>query len=215
LIYNMSELVTKYKSLKKKGKPKKLSTRVDFTPMVDLGFLLVTFFMLSTTLNKPQTMEISMPSKDKVAENEQTQVKESNAVTILLGKNDKIYYYFGIGTTEVTPKLNMISFAPDGIRNVLLQRNIDLVNQIRNLKIQKTNRSITEEEFKKKVAEVKQSKQAPVVMIKSTDEATYENLVDILDEMQICNIARYAIVDITGYDKELITNFENQVSVKL
>jgi len=211
----MSEIVTRFKGLKKKGRPKKLSTRVDFTPMVDLGFLLVTFFMLSTTLNKPQTMELSMPSKDKVAEEEQTQVKESTAVTVLLGKDNKIYYYFGIGTAEVTPELKATTFAPDGVRNVLLQRNIEVVNQIRQLKIQRASKSISEEDFRKKVAEVKQNKQAPVVMIKSTDEATYENLVDILDEMQICNIARYAIVDITEYDKELIVNFEDPIIKKL
>lgn len=211
----MSEIITKYKGLKKRGRPKKLSTRVDFTPMVDLGFLLITFFMLSTTMNKPQTMEISMPAKDKVKEEEQTQVKESEAVTLLLGKDDKIYYYFGLGTAEVTPELKVTTFAPDGIRNILLQRNSEVVAQIRQLKMQRSNKSINEEEFKKKVAEVKQHKQAPVVLIKSTNEASYENLVDILDEMQICNIARYAIIDITGYDKELIANFENPGSEKL
>jgi biopolymer transport protein ExbD len=211
----MTEIIDQSRGPKKRGKQKKLSTRVDFTPMVDLGFLLITFFMLSTTLNKPQTMEISMPSKDKVAEEEQTQVKESTAVTLLLGKDNKIYYYFGIGTAEVTPELKITNFAPDGIRNVLLQRNIEVVNQIRNLKILRAKNSITEEVFKKKVAEVKQNKQAPVVIIKSTDDASYENLVDILDEMQICNIARYAIIDITGYDKELIMNYESKGSGKL
>jgi biopolymer transport protein ExbD len=156
-----------------------------------------------------------MPSKDKVKEEEQTQVKESIAVTLLLGKEDKIYYYFGLGTAKVTPELKVTTFAPDGIRNVLLQRNNEVITQIRQLKMLRANKSISEEEFKKKVIEVKQNKQAPVVMIKSTDEASYENLVDILDEMQICNIARYAIIDITGYDKELIANFENPGSEKL
>lgn len=207
--------MTQNKDLKKKGRQKKLSTRVDFTPMVDLGFLLITFFMLSTTLNKPQTMDIIMPTGDKVEEEEQTQVKESTAVTILLGENDKIYYYFGLATAEVTPELKLTTFAPDGVRNVLLQRNVDVVNQIRQLKLLRAKKSITENDFKKKIIEVKKDKQAPVVMIKSTDEATYENLVDILDEMQICNVARYAIVDITDYDKELIKKFENPGSEKL
>jgi len=211
----MAEIMTQNKDLKKKGRQKKLSTRVDFTPMVDLGFLLITFFMLSTTLNKPQTMDIIMPTGDKVEEEEQTQVKESTAVTILLGEDDKIYYYFGLATAEVTPELKFTTFAPDGVRNVLLQRNVDVVNQIRQLKLLRAKKSITENDFKKKIIEVKKDKQAPVVMIKSTDEATYENLVDILDEMQICNVARYAIVDITDYDKELIKKFENPGSEKL
>ncbi|MDP4184977.1 MAG: biopolymer transporter ExbD, partial [Bacteroidota bacterium] len=94
----MSEISTD-KGTKKKGQPKKLSTRVDFTPMVDLAFLLITFFILSTSMMKPETMEISMPSKDKVKEEEQTKVKASNAITIMLGKNDKVYYYFGTPDT--------------------------------------------------------------------------------------------------------------------
>jgi biopolymer transport protein ExbD len=211
----MAELITQNVGSKKKGRQKKLSTRVDFTPMVDLGFLLITFFMLSTTMNKPQTMDIIMPSGDKVAEEGQTQVKESAAVTILLGRDNKIYYYFGLATAEVTPELKLTSFAPDGIRDILLQRNGEVVNQIKQLKIQRIQKSITDEEFKKKIVEIKKSKQAPVVMIKSTDEASYENLVDILDEMQICNIARYAIVDITEYDKELVVSFEKPGSEKL
>jgi biopolymer transport protein ExbD len=211
----MTEIIAQNRGQKKKGRQKKLSTRVDFTPMVDLGFLLITFFMLSTSLNKPQTMDIIMPSKDKVSEEEQTQVKESSAVTLLLGKDNKIYYYFGLATSEITPELKVTSFAPDGIRDVLLQRNVEVVNQIRQLKIQRAQKKITDDEFRKKVIEVKKNKQAPVVMIKSTDDANYENLVDILDEMQICSIARYAIIDITGYDKELINNFENPGSNKL
>lgn len=200
----MAEVSTSSKEPGKKGKPKKLSTRIDFTPMCDLGFLLITFFMLSTSMSKPQTMELSMPSKDKVAEEEQNKVKASTAVTIILGAENKVFYYFGIGTEEQEPQVIETSFAPDGIRRVLLQRNQEVVAQMKQLKEQMTNRIITEEEFKKKASEIKSNKTAPVVLIKSTDEATYENLVDILDEMQICNIARYAIVDITDYDKGLI-----------
>jgi biopolymer transport protein ExbD len=205
----MAEINTESKGSKKKGKPKKLSTRVDFTPMVDLGFLLITFFMLSTSMNKPQTMELSMPSKDKVAEEEQTKVKASTAVTILLGKEDKVYYYFGTGTEEADPEVKQTTYTADGIRAVLLQRNQDVVMKIRQLKAQRANRQISEEEFKKQSTEIKSDKQAPVVLIKSTDEASYKNLVDILDEMQICNISRYAIVDITDYDKSLLAKVEN------
>ncbi len=78
-----------------KGKAKKLSTRTDFTPMVDLGFLLITFFMLTTSMSKPQTMEIAMPSKEKVSEEQKTTIKASKAVTIILGKDNKVFYYEG------------------------------------------------------------------------------------------------------------------------
>jgi len=208
----MSEINTDNKDSGKKGKPKKLSTRVDFTPMVDLGFLLITFFMLSTTMSKPQTMEISIPSKDKVKEEEQTKVKASTAVTIMLGKNDKVFYYFGIGTETSDPEVKETSFVPDGIRSVLLQRNQEVIKQIRQLKEKRVNQQISEEDFTKQASEIKSNKSAPVVMIKSTDDASYKNLVDILDEMQICNIARYAIVDITDYDKGLIAKLGNPVA---
>jgi len=204
----MAEITTS-KGSGKKGKPKKLSTRVDFTPMCDLGFLLITFFMLSTSMNKPQTMELSLPSKDKVTEEEQSKIKESTAITIILGKEDKVFYYFGIGTEEAAPQVIETTYAPDGIRKMLLQRNLDVVTQVRKLKDQFENESISEEELRKRSSEAKDNKMAPVVMIKSSDEATYKNMVDILDEMQICSIGRFAMVDITDYDKVLVGIMEN------
>ena len=86
----MAEVEQKDRGKKKPG-AKKVSTRIDFTPMVDMIMLLITFFMLATSLNKPQTMEISMPTKDKVSEEEQSKVQESRAITILLGKDDKVF----------------------------------------------------------------------------------------------------------------------------
>jgi biopolymer transport protein ExbD len=204
----MAEITTS-KGSGKKGKPKKLSTRVDFTPMCDLGFLLITFFMLSTSMNKPQTMELSLPSKDKVTEEEQSKIKESTAITIILGKEDKLYYYFGIGTEEAAPEVIETTYAPDGIRKMLLERNLEVATQIRKLKDQFANESISEEELRKRSSEAKDNKMAPVVMIKSSDEATYKNMVDILDEMQICSIGRFAMVDITDYDKVLVGIMEN------
>ena len=204
----MAEITTS-KGSGKKGKPKKLSTRVDFTPMCDLGFLLITFFMLSTSMNKPQTMELSLPSKDKVTEEEQSKIKESTAITIILGKEDKLFYYFGIGTEEAAPQVIETTYAPDGIRKMLLQRNLDVVTQVRKLKDEFENERISEEELRKRSSEAKDNKMAPVVMIKSSDEATYKNMVDILDEMQICSIGRFAMVDITDYDKVLVGIMEN------
>ncbi len=188
------------------GRQKKKPTRVDFTPMVDLGFLLITFFMLTTSMLKPQTMEISMPSKDKVSEEEQNKVKASNAVTVLLNGEDKVFYYFGLPDANNPPELIESDFSPTGIRGMLLQRNIDVVRKITELKNDRAAKKITDDDFKKLAAEAKEDKAAPVVMIKAGERSSYKNLVDILDEMQICNIGKYAIVDITPYDTTLVYN---------
>ena len=188
----------------KKGKPKKLSTHIDFTPMVDLGFLLITFFMLSTSLIKPQTMEIAMPSKDKVSEQEQTQIKASRAVTILLGKDNQVMYYEGTRENDVDPVVTKTDFSPSGIRKFLIQKNYQINIKIRDLKIELAEKKISEEQFNKQRDELMADKMAPIVLIKATDESSYRDLIDILDEMAICNIGRYAIVDITPFDLELI-----------
>jgi biopolymer transport protein ExbD len=154
---------------KKNGKvrSKKTSTRIDMTPMVDLAFLLLTFFVMTTTLNKPQTMEITMPEKVK-DEDKPPMVNEKRVLTLVLGENDKIYWYLGI----TDPTVELTNYSSDGVRKVLLREN----QQIKEM----------------------------VVLIKPSDESKYKNVVDILDEMNISNIARYALVDITDVDKELI-----------
>ena len=154
---------------KKDGKvrSKKSSTKIDMTPMVDLAFLLLTFFVMTTTLNKPQTMEITMP--EKVKENDvQTPVNEKKVLTIILAENDKVYWY--VGMTD--PKVEVTNFSEGGIRKVLLAKNAEIEKM--------------------------------VVLIKATDESKYKNVVDILDEMNITNMQRFVLVDITPVDKELI-----------
>ena len=206
----MAEVNTdKGKNDGKKGKQKKMTVRVDFTPMVDMNMLLITFFMLCTSLSKPQTMEISMPSKDQVTEAEQTKVKASKAITLLLGEDDKIYYYFGEPDYEHAESLQQTDYSPAGLRDILLERNFDVVRQMKELKLKKLTKEISEDDFTKQATEINGSKEAPVVLIKATDDASYRNLVDALDEMQICNIGKYAIVDITDGDKFLIDNLKS------
>jgi biopolymer transport protein ExbD len=191
---------------KKSGKKrsKKQSTRIDFTPMVDLGFLLITFFMLTTTLSKPQTMEINMPVKDSLPEDEKTKIKASQAMTLILSDDNKIYYYFGIED----PKVMLTDFSNDGVRKILLKenrdRNVQGIDSIPVYKSMFKNGKLKEDEYKKHISRIKAYKDGLIVVIKADDKAKYKNLVDILDEMQITNIGRYAIVDITPTDKEFI-----------
>jgi biopolymer transport protein ExbD len=200
----MAEIQQKDDGGSKKGKQKKFNIHVDFTPMVDMNMLLITFFMLCTTMSKPQTMEISMPRKDVISEDEQEKVKASNAITVLLGKSDKVYYYFGEPTYDNPDLLKETDFSGEGLRAVLLGRNQEVMQQMKELKIKKDKLEVTLEDYKTQSIEIKKNKNSPVVMIKASDFSTYKNLIDALDEMHICNIGRYAIVDITAGDLRLM-----------
>jgi biopolymer transport protein ExbD len=168
----MAELAEK--ESKKKGKKKrrkKMSTRVDMTPMVDLGFLLITFFMLTTTFSKPQTMEINLPVKPKgeVTEEQENALKASKAFNIVVDGENRLFWYLGLPHEPLEP-MTETNYTADGIRKVLLEKNSSI--------------------------------QDMVVLIKATDAAVYKNVVDILDEMNISNIKRYALIDITPDDLE-------------
>jgi len=155
---------------KKKGgkvRAKRSSTRIDMTPMVDLAFLLLTFFVMTTTLNKPQTMEITMPEKPKPGD-EMPEINEKNVLTLVLGEDDKIYWYMGI----TDPKVEVSNFSATGMRKILLAKKAELPKL--------------------------------VVLIKAMDEAKYKNMVDIMDEMNISAMQRFALVDITPTDVQLV-----------
>jgi biopolymer transport protein ExbD len=191
----MAEMDTSSGGGHKKGpgvkKGKKLSTRVDLTPMVDLGFLLITFFMFTTTLAKPKTMEINMPYKDKeLKDDEKNKLKASVALTVLLSKNHRVYYYEGIGDDpNKAPDMKVTSFKPkDGIRDVIINK-------------------------KKMVAGLKQSgalgpKDEATVLIKPDTTCTYSDLVNMLDEMNINDVKIYAIIDISDIEQGFIKDTE-------
>ena len=197
----------------KKGQPKKMNLRVDFTPMVDMNMLLITFFMFCTSLSKPQIMLLSLPVKDEqvLTDDEKNKVKESKAITIILGGDSRVYYYFGKITKEMYAdyaSLQETTFAPSGgIRDVLAGRNSDVVRQIVDLKKQRLKKEISEEAFKEEVDKVKDAPDGIVVVIKPTDKSTYKNMVDILDEMQICGIGKYALIEMSDGDTYLVENY--------
>ncbi len=172
----MAEIAQGQGRAKGKNTRSRTSTKIDMTPMVDLAFLLITFFMLTTTFNKPQTMEISMPDKsDKKVEQF---VPESRTITFILGKNDQVYWYAGDNTPGAkVQQVEMRSTA--AIRKVILEN----TKQV----LEKTNKDM-------------------IVIIKALDNSKYQNLVDILDEMHITNQSMYAIVNIYEADKELLAN---------
>ena len=210
----MSEIQTNDTGGKKKkggSKQKKISVFVDFTPMVDMNMLLITFFMLCTSLSKPQTMEINMPSNDKkITEDDQSKVSDTRSVTLLLTGGDSIFYFNGLPKYDDYNSLKLSSYKSDGIRAMLLKKNAAVVSQINVLKQKKLDLKITQEQFTKQASVLKNGKNTPVVMIKATDKATYKNLIDALDEMQICNIGVYVIDTISKGDRFLLKNRETK-----
>ncbi|PBJ06586.1 biopolymer transporter ExbD [Flavobacterium sp. ACN6] len=156
-----------------KVRSKKQNSKVDLTAMVDLAFLLITFFMLTTSLSKPQSMDLSLPDKDeKNPEQKDTKVDENRTMTVMLGDDNKMVYYMGLlATPKVGPK--DITYGKDGIRRELLKQKKNVLAY--STALGKPQNGI-------------------IVIIKPTKKSNYRNLVDILDEMAISGVDTYAIV---------------------
>jgi biopolymer transport protein ExbD len=157
----------------KKVRSKKQNSKVDLTAMVDLAFLLITFFMLTTTLSKPQSMSLSLPDKDEKGDN--MKVDENRTMTILLGDNNKLVRYMGLLATPVAggaPK--DYTYGKEGIREEILSRKKSVLAYS---------------------AGIGKPKNGIIVIIKPSKKSDYRNLVDILDEMAITEVQSYAIVN--------------------
>jgi len=206
---------------KKHGKrrAKKSSTRIDMTPMVDLGFLLLTFFILTTTFNKPQAMEISMPVKDENLKiKDQNKVPAEHTFNMLLTQNNVVYWYFGMADPNLgaLPALNKTSYSKDGLRKVLITENNkrhNLYAQIEIWKKEVEEGKLKKDEYKIKVKEYREKFKIStlVVLIKPDKDAKYKNIVDALDEMAICNVGTYALLESTPVEDQMITNANTYV----
>jgi biopolymer transport protein ExbD len=165
----MAELDTSSGGGKKGGKvrSKKASTRIDLTAMVDLAFLLITFFILTTTLAKPKAMDVTMPDKEE-HNTDQLPVPASRTMTLLLGANNKLEWFVG---EPGKAKPNQDTYGKNGIRKALIEE----------------GKRIQAESGGKNM----------IVIIKPSDKAVYKNLVDALDEMKITGVQSFAVGDIT------------------
>lgn len=195
-------------------KAKKLSTRVDMTPMVDLGFLLITFFVFTATMSSPTALDLNMP-KDVKDEKAKTEVKESSVLTIMLGKGNQVYYYEG--KLEVTAeKNNFKSSNFKDIRKVILDKKKDVISRGKTDLTDK--QCIDEREQAKKDGDPDWENACLamdfVVVIKPDKDASYKNVVDILDEMTINQVKRYAMVKIEDVEVELIKKTEESAGIK-
>lgn len=207
-------------SHKKESKQKKINVRVDFTPMVDMLMLLITFFMLCTTLSKPSTMELTMPSNDQnTTDAQKNEAKASQTVTIYLAANNKIYYteYDDNGNSK---GLKETTWGSKGIRDVLryhaigdgtkpTNRIILAVEELKQKRSQNPKQwpdSIYQKELQKIRRGELGSEKIPTmtVVIKPTDNSTYDNMISALDEMQILSIGTYVIDKINDNDIKIL-----------
>jgi len=212
----MSEVQVKEQGGNKKARQKKQTLRVDFTPMVDMNMLLITFFMFATTLLKPQVMNISMPSTEKPEDGKNITIGKTTAITILLGPNDKIYYYEGKLEGQAyddSTFLKKTTYGEDGIRKILLEKNGffekdgGIYKKVQELKLKRERGEIDavlcDSLINKAQKEANEKQIAPTILIKPLNNSVYKNMVDILDEMLICNIGFYQIAELVDGDKYL------------
>ncbi len=206
---------------KNASKQKKMNVRVDFTPMVDMMMLLITFFMLCTSLSKPQTMQLTMPSNDKnVQDEDKTATKASQTITIYCAGDDKVYYVEGIPEYDKPECLKETTWGKDGLRKALIEH-VTEDGAVPVARIMKAKLELDEKKeqnpnqypdsvYNKELEKIKggeidgQKIPTLTIIIKATDSSSYKNLVDALDEMQICSIGKYVIDKINPDDEELL-----------
>lgn len=188
----------------KKGKPQRKTLRVDFTPMVDMNMLLITFFMFCTTLSIPQIMDIAMPD----TRGGNSKIPESKALTVILGQDNKVFYYEGKANYDDYTTLKETDYK--GMRDILLTRNNINLSKIKDLRQKRSKRLITDEQFKAEVSKINKSDEGIYTLIKPTKDSNFKNLVDALDEMQICGVGKYMIVEPNERDNFLMENLKTK-----
>ena len=192
-------------------KAKKLSTRVDMTPMVDLGFLLITFFIFTTTMSSPTTLDLNMP-KDVEDPTKQSEAKESGVLTIMLGKGDQVYYYEGkLEVAEGKNNFQQTTFK--GIRDIIIKKKNEVKGRHQHDDTCEKAKAKAKEKGDQDWEKACEDRDF-VVIIKPNADATYRNTVDILDEMTINEVKIYAMVKILEDENKLIKATEERNGIK-
>jgi biopolymer transport protein ExbD len=208
----MAEIIQEEKGNGKK-RPKKHAPHIDMTPMVDLMCILITFFMLTTAFNKAKIMEITLPDKIKDPEKQEApRISASRTLNLILGPDNKLYFYPGAVKPEDynnLPPLAELDYSSGttGVRQMLLERNRALFKKIDEFNNQVVTGKIvlSPDSVRSSIGQLKRvDDTGPIVLIKAYKKANYGNFVDILDEMNICGIARYTFVDIAWYEEKMV-----------
>ncbi len=202
----MGEIIQEEKQKGGKKRPKHHSTHIDMTPMVDLMCLLITFFMLTTAFSKSKVMEIALPERDPKVK--PPPVSKARTVNIILGPENKVFWYPGmVENPKSPPPLQETNFSDQGIRKILLERNKFLFKKVAAFreKTIKENPTMSRDSLLANIKRFnKLDDSGPIVLIKAYKDSRYANVVDIIDEMAICNIIRYAIVDINYVEEDMV-----------
>lgn len=186
-----------------KKRAKKHSAHIDMTPMVDLGFLLLTFFVLTTQFSKPKTMEITMPVIPKDT-TKRMQIEDQTALTLLLTENQKkIYYYYGKFKNDPSI-IKTTDFSKDGIRKVLMEKNKDVYEKVKKLKDEYSRGTMHDTTYKNKILQIQGDKEATFVIIKAEEKAKYKSIIDVFDELKISEVDKKALVDMSPAEIEML-----------
>jgi biopolymer transport protein ExbD len=183
-----------------KKRAKKHSSRVDMTPMVDLGFLLLTFFVLTTQFSKPKEMEINMPVKPKDTSNIMT-VDTTSLTLLLTEKQEKVYYYYGKFKNDPSI-IQTTDYSKEGIRKVFRESNKNVREQVKKLKEKYANHQLADTAFKRMLMDIKGGKEARFVIVKADEKAKYKNVIDVIDELKVADVGKYALIDISPAEKQ-------------
>lgn len=192
----------------KKGRAKRGIPNVDMTPMVDLAFLLLTFFVMTSTFSKPKVMSLVYPAKPKDTDIKKA-VEINNAVTFLLS-DDRIFYYEGAfypeGNAKGNPptQLEETNFSPDGVRKLLTDLNRFVLDKKSKYDEQLKKGKIADTTYLRMLREAKSDNAALKVLVKTDDLATCKNFIDMIDELKIADIGVIAPVDINTKELELV-----------
>jgi biopolymer transport protein ExbD len=189
-----------------KKRAKKLSTRIDMTPMVDLGFLLLTFFMLTTTFSQPKVIELTPPVKG-----DNTKIQDTLSLTLVLGKSDTVFYYNGsLKLSTDSNNIMQTDYSDNGLRKIVLGRNHFVLNSIKTIQEQHDAKKIADTTYSRLLDKAEGNKFAIFVIIKTDTSARYVNVIRALDEMNICNVGKYSLIDVSEDDMKMIADYKQK-----
>jgi hypothetical protein len=198
----MAHLIQSNPTAVNRNPRRNVASQPDMTPMVDLAFLLVTFFVLTTSMLKPKALEIFYPKEEGVP------LKANNALTLLLGEGrDNIFWYYGEFRGDQTD-ISKVDYSTDGLRNILLEYNRSVTNRLARLELQFNKRDGRSAEHSERYAQLAHdifnADEALVVVVKTLPRTKFSEVIAAIDELNICNVRKRVVQDMNRREEEII-----------